>query len=287
MLTGRLGDPHMETLTARQFHTLRRRMAEAALDPGLRNQELDVSHVRKLGLPQGMAEQVLRLLGREEQLERYLLAADRQEIFPLTRLDAYYPQKLEKLLGDSAPPALYCRGDITLLSTKCISLVGSRRLEEEGRAFAREIGRLCAKEGHTLVSGGAVGADREAQEACLAHGGRVIVFTPDSLLNHPMTENVLYCSEEGFDEAFSAQRALSRNRLIHAMGERTFVARCTPGKGGTWHGTAENLRNGYSPVCVYDDGSPGVKALCTLGATATDIPQTLKERKHGQLKFDE
>ena len=39
------------------------------------------------------------------------------------------------------------------------------------------------------------------------------------------------------------------------------------GEGGTWSGSEENLRKGWSPLFVHDDGSEGCSALIDLGAT--------------------
>ena len=79
-------------------------------------------------------------------------------------------------------------------------------------------------------------------------------------------KNILYLSEEGYDLPFTAQRALSRNRVIHSLPKLTLVAQCRKGKGGTWDGTVKNLKNLWSPVFCLDDGSEGIDALCNLGA---------------------
>ena len=69
---------------------------------------------------------------------------------------------------------------------------------------------------------------------------------------------------------FSAIRALSRNRLIHAMGSLTFVAQSGCGKGGTWSGSVQNLRNRWTPVCCFDDGSEGARQLIQMGARGVE-----------------
>ena len=76
--------------------------------------------------------------------------------------------------------------------------------------------------------------------------------------------------EEGFDLQFSAARALQRNRIIHSFSEKTFVAQCSLGKGGTWSGTADNLRKGWSQVICYDDGSDASRELACMGAVCVD-----------------
>ena len=128
------------------------------------------------------------------------------------------------------------------------------------------MGTLAAKEDTVLISGGAVGADRTADDACLQAGGRVIEVTPHALTECKVRERVLYLSEDGYDLPFSAQRALSRNRIIHAMGEKVLVAQARRGIGGTWSGTVENLRCGWSPVFICDDGTDAVQALAERGA---------------------
>ena len=195
------------------------------------------------GLESALRANVLTLLHRRETLRRYLDAVP--EISVVTCLSDDFPRRL-RALGEDCPPVLFCKGDVSLLKQRCIALVGSRRLFARGSAFAAHIGTLAAKEGFTLVSGGAVGADIIAQEACLRAGGSVICFVPDALKRYPMRDHLLFCSDEGYELAFSSARALRRNLYIHALGEKTFVAQCPQCRGGTWAGTRENLRRGLS-----------------------------------------
>ena len=129
---------------------------------------------------------------------------------------------------------------------------------------------MAAREGFTLVSGGANGADTAAQEACLAAGGKVICFVPDELSRYAPGENLLYCSADGYDLSFSSSRALRRNYFIHALGEKVFVAQCPNTSGGTWSGTSDNLKHRWSEVYVLCDGSDGAEALMALGAVGVD-----------------
>ena len=123
-----------------------------------------------------------------------------------------------------------------------------------------------ARQGLTLVSGNARGADKAAQEACLAAGGRVVSFVADALEKQEIREGILYVSEDGFELPFTAQRAISRNRCIHALGRMVFVAQATLEKGGTWDGTVKNLRHGMSSVACFRDGSQASLALERMGA---------------------
>ena len=202
---------------------------------------------------------------------------------PLTRITQGYPLRVRDALGDDSPGCLWAKGDISLLNTPCISLVGSRDLGEENRDFAREVGIQAAKQGYTLVSGNARGADKTAQEACLAVGGNVICVVADSLEKQKDNDRVLYLSEDGFDCAFSSQRALSRNRVIHSLGEATFVAQASFRRGGSWDGAVRNLDGHWNPVFCYKDGSEAMTELEQMGAhlvgceALKDIPKLVKE----------
>ncbi len=234
-----------------------------------------VSDLVSLGYRQEEGERIVKLLSQQEELSWYLNKAKQKDIFPITRVSQNYPHTLRKRLGSDCPGCLWAKGDITLLDTPMIGLVGSRELREKNREFAREVGRQAAAQGYTLVSGNARGADREAQEACLDAGGYVVCVVADSLEEHALRQNVLYLSESGFDLPFSPYRALHRNRIVHSLPEKVFVAQCTLGRGGTWNGTTYNLQRAITPVFVYRDGSRAAAALKNMGAQQV-YPQDLR-----------
>ena len=273
-------------LSLAQARELSRRARAAGIGEEDPFRDVTVKDVRRLGYSEYEAGHIVSLLGRERQLDGYLLAAEKADVAVITRLDARFPQRLREQLGARCPAALFCRGDLRLLQRPCISVVGSRHLASPGAQFAAQAGRLAAREGFTLCSGDAMGADRTAQEACLRGGGSVLIFPATELVYCPVRENVLYAAEGGFELGFSAQRALGRNRFIHAMGEKTLVAQTGFGKGGTWSGSLDNLQHEYSPLFVFDDGSEGARALCARGATPVQALTSLQALTPAQLSFD-
>lgn len=273
-------------LSLAQARELSRRARAAGIGEEDPLRDVTVKDVRRLGYSEYEAGHIVSLLGRERQLDGYLLAAEKADVAVITRLDARFPQRLREQLGARCPAALFCRGDLRLLQRPCISVVGSRHLASPGAQFAAQAGRLAAREGFTLCSGDAMGADRTAQEACLSNGGSVLIFPATELVYCPVRENVLYAAEGGFELGFSAQRALGRNRFIHAMGEKTLVAQTGFGKGGTWNGSLDNLQHEYSPLFVFDDGSEGARALCARGATPVQALTSLQALTPAQLSFD-
>ena len=264
LLCCHLGNPERRPLTVAQFRKLSRRVRDAEKAPG--DRELALSDLTRLGYARAEAEQILSLFSEEDLLDRYLHKAERAGCIPLTPLSPGYPRRLWEVLGDDAPACIWARGDLSLLQKAGIALVGSRDLHPKNREFARQAGLEAAKQGLVLISGNARGADRTAQEAALAAGGAFISILADRLTDHIPSEGMLYLSEEGFDLEFSAQRALSRNRCIHAMGFAAIAAQCSLRTGGTWDGSVKNLRFGWSPLYVFDDGSESADLLTEMGA---------------------
>ena len=264
LLSSHLGDAARKPLSVAQMRTLAQRVK--TLEKPEDDRELNQADLKHLGYTQEFADHILRLLEQEALLDAYLKAAQKADCHPVTRVSDAYPLLLRKRLGLDSPGCLWVKGDLSLLAQPSVALVGSRDLMDENRLFAQSVGWQAAQQSFVLVSGNARGADRSAQESCLAAGGAVISVVADALCKQKGRENVLYVSEDGFAEDFSSLRALSRNRVIHGLGLMTFVAQCALKKGGTWSGTAKNLSSGWSDVFVFRDGSEACFALEKMGA---------------------
>ena len=264
LLSSHLGNPDRKPLTTPQLRTLADRMRHAPRFPEER--ELEASDLSALSYRSDMVQRILALLNEQELLDHYLNRGTRQGCVPITRVSKGYPVILRQRLGLDSPGCLWAKGDVSILNTPAIALVGSRDLNADNKRFAEAVGYEAAVQGLTLVSGNARGADKTAQEACLKAGGRIISIVADSLASHKERHNVLYLSEEDFEAEFSAQRALSRNRCIHALGRMVFVAQSGLQSGGTWDGTVKNLRFGWSSVAFFRDGSEASAQLEQMGA---------------------
>ena len=270
LLTGKLGDPSRMPLTTAQLRTLAQRIP--LLQHSTDDTQLSIAHLASIGIGEPLAGRILRLLEDTPQLEAYLARAKKAGCIPVTRTNEDYPLILRKRLGLDAPGCLWLKGDPQILKMPAVALVGSRELRNANRDFAREVGMQAAKQGYVLVSGNARGADIVAQNACLEAGGQVICVVADALCEHTERKNILFLSEEDYDEPFSALRALRRNRVIHCLGEITFAAQCTLEKGGTWDGSVRNLKNLWSPLYCFDDGSQAMQELECMGASLVETP---------------
>lgn len=269
LLSSNLGNPERKPLTTAQLRTLSQRAARMARPEA--DRDLELTDLQALGYDAQMARRILALLDEEDLLDYYLHRGMRSGCVPVTRVSEGYPLVLRQRLGEESPGVLWAKGDMSILRRPVAALVGSRDIHPDNSRFAQEVGRQAAAQGYALVSGNARGSDRIAQNACLAAGGYVICVVADELNKQPSRERVLYLSEEDYDSAFTSLRALSRNRVIHALGEKTMVAQCDLAKGGTWSGTVQNLRHGWSPVFCFRDGSEASEQLVQLGAAPVGI----------------
>ena len=277
----------LRPMTLPQLRQLRLRVQQVGpgWDP---DRELTLQDIRGLGYDREGAERICALLSRRVQVEEYLALAKERGIFGLTVRSAGYPKQLAQRLGTNAPPVLFYKGDLSVLQAPTVALVGSRNLSDDGRRFSRLVGDLAAAEGRTLVSGNARGADQTAQRAALLGGGSVASVLADAMDGHELRgRKLLYLAEGAWHLPFSTQRALGRNRLIHALGDLTLVADAELAQGGTWRGTEENLRRGYSPVFVRRGDTPGLAGLARLGATEVDSAElfSLSALRPAQTSF--
>lgn len=270
LLCSTLGDPNRKCLTTAQLRSLTARVAAA--ERSLQERELTPADLIGLGYGPETAAHILSLLDDTALLRYYLQQSRQCDCFPITRASEGYPVRLRQRLGADSPGVLWAKGSLSLLSKPAVALVGSRNIAPANGDFAKKAGIEAARQGYVLISGNARGADRIAQCACLDAGGQVISVVADELSKQIPHSDILYLSEGGYDSAFTSVRALSRNRVIHALGEKTLVAQCSLSTGGTWSGTVNNLKNNYTPVFCLRDGSEASLQLEQLGAQLIDSP---------------
>lgn len=270
LLTSCLGDPERRPLTDAQMRLLTQRME--LMEKG-EDRDIVPEDLMAIGYGQEMAQRIVALLGAGESLRWYLQKAKAAQCIPLSRVSEGYPAIVRQRLGGESTGCLWAKGNVDLLGYRAISLVGSRDMHPENEKFAQEVGVEAAEQGYVLVSGNARGADRVAQNACLENGGCVISVVADDLESKNPSDQILYLSEDGFDLPFSPMRALRRNRVIHALGDKVLVAQATLQSGGTWDGTVRNLRFGWSPVYCYNDGSEAMQSLGQMGAELITMEQ--------------
>ncbi len=136
-----------------------------------------------------------------------------------------YPSKL-KAMPDS-PLTLFAWGDIELLKTKKVAIVGSRESSEEAKKWTFENAKKISNKGITIVSGGAKGIDYSAHYGALSSNGKTIAIVGSGLfklypeehreLFNEIKHRGLLLSEHPPEYVGSRISLLRRNRIISGI----------------------------------------------------------------------
>lgn len=230
-------------------------------------------------------DRLKRLLERGFLLSQVVERWHTRAIWVVSRADPEYPRRLKVRLKEEAPAVLYGCGDINLLDSGGLAVVGSRNVDESLIDYTMTVGQLSAKAGHTLISGAAKGIDQAAMRGALEAGGRVSGVLADSLEKTAMNRenrNLLLDGQltliSPYDPSagFNVGNAMQRNKLIYALSDVALVVNSDLNKGGTWTGAVEQLEKlRFVPVYVRSTGDtgPGIDALRKKGAI--DWPQPM------------
>ncbi len=230
-----------------------------------------------------------RLLARGFLLSQVIERWEARAIWVMSRADAEYPRRMKGRLKEDAPPLLYGCGDIRLLESGGLAVVGSRHVDEAVMEYAMAVGNLATRCGKTLLSGGAKGGDQAAMAGALEAGGKVLGVLGDSLEKSAMNRDhrnvimggqLLLISPHDPGTGFTVGNAMQRNKLIYALADAALVVSSDSNKGGTWSGAVEQLgRFPRIPVYVRSTGEPsqGLDALREKGALPWPNPRDTDE----------
>lgn len=219
-----------------------------------------------------------RLLGRGFLLSQVIERWQARAIWVVSRADAEYPRRLKVRLREDAPAVLYGCGDISLLESGGLAVVGSRHVDETLIDYTMAVGRLTARAGRTLVSGGAKGIDQAAMRGALEAGGKVSGVLADCLEKTTMNrehrnllldDQLVLISPYDPSAGFNVGNAMQRNKLIYALADASLVVSSDINKGGTWTGAVEQIdKLKFVPIYVRSTGeqSSGLDALRKKGA---------------------
>jgi len=226
-----------------------------------------------------------KLLGRGFLLSQVLERWHARAIWVVSRADAEYPRRLKSCLREDAPAVLYGCGNMALLDTGGLAVVGSRHVDDALIDYTLGVGQLAAHAGKTLVSGGAKGVDQAAMCGALEGGGKVCGVLADSLEKATMNRahrnplldgQLVLISPYDPSARFNVGNAMQRNKLIYALADTALVVSSDLNKGGTWAGAIEQLDKLKStPVFIRSTGEPsaGLDGLRRKGALPWPNPQ--------------
>jgi len=143
----------------------------------------------------------------------------------LTQGDPRYPDNLRQI--PDPPLVLYALGDISLLDSACVAMVGSRSATTYGRRAAWLLAENLAARGVTVVSGMAMGIDSEAHSGALRGSGATVAVLGSGLdVVYPQQNRALYeqirarglvLSEYPLGTRPEGYRFPARNRIIAGL----------------------------------------------------------------------
>ena len=137
-----------------------------------------------------------------------------------------YPEKLRKI--EKPPNQLYFKGNIELLKTPGIAIVGSRKCTKYGERIATQFSKELTLQGLTIISGMAEGIDSFAHIGSIESTGNTIAVLPCGFNNIYPKENInlykeilknngLVLTEYEENEKATSEKFLERNRIVSGL----------------------------------------------------------------------
>jgi DNA processing protein len=202
--------------------------------------------------------------------------------------DEAYPEKLKQIYDP--PIALFCRGNIELLKSDSIGMVGTRTPSLYGKDISREFSRDLAQRGLTIVSGAAKGVDTFVHQACLKARGKTIAVLGNGVdriypaENRPLfdqlVEQGLMVSEFLMGSKPDAQNFPRRNRIISGLSMGTIVVEAAERSGSliTAYFALDQNREVFAvPGPVNSRQSRGTNLLIKQGAKLVENVEDVLE----------
>lgn len=163
----------------------------------------------------------------ENKLQKYV----NDGIQMITLHNPNYPQLLKEI--DTPPLCLYCKGNLQLLNSVCVGVVGTRKPTDYGNIITKQFAKELASCGITIVSGLAVGVDSIAHRAALEENGATIAVLAGGLyhiyptlnisLARTIAENNLLVSEVNPEIVAQTFNFPIRNRIVAGLSRAVLV----------------------------------------------------------------
>jgi DNA processing protein len=206
----------------------------------------------------------------------------------LTLYDPNYPPQLKQIADP--PPLLFVRGNINLLATPQIAIVGSRNPSPLGDCTAEEFANEMAMRGLTITSGLALGIDAAAHRGALrASGHTIAVFGtgPDRVYpsrNKELAEQIInrgtIVTEFPPGTQALANHFPRRNRIISGLCRGLLVVEAAKQSGSliTARQALEQNREVFAiPGSIHDPLARGCNALIREGAKLVECTNDIYE----------
>lgn len=218
----------------------------------------------------------------------------------ITIFDDMYPKKLASL-GNKKPVVLYLRGNMDLLNSDSIAVVGTREPSEHTKNMEEQfVKRLVTYHNVTVVSGLALGCDKIAHEVTLNNNGYTIAVLPGGFnkitpkSNKELAERILsnkglLMTEYAPDSDVSKYTYVERDAVIAAMSNGTLVMQCGV-KSGTMHTVDAAYKMKRRIACyaglinadIFDGNKEMINSKVSSGIESeTDLEEFVKKALSG------
>jgi len=178
----------------------------------------------------------------DEYLAIRLKKYEEDNVICITFYNENYPYLLKEIA--SPPLCLYCKGNIQLLNTVCVGIVGSRKPTDYGVVVTKQYAKELSDADVTIVSGMASGVDTIAHKVVLENQGKTIAvlaggfnhiypITNMALFNE-LTKNNLVVTEHNPTIKPEAYYFPIRNRIIAGLSKGVVVTEAGE-KSGSLH----------------------------------------------------
>lgn len=206
--------------------------------------------------PDSITQEILDWANRIKKI------SDQAGDYIISQLDDTYPLKLIDTVD--APAFLFCRGNISLLQTKCIAIIGTRMPSKDGEIIGGNITKWFTNNGWTIVSGLALGVDTIAHRSCIENSGNTIVvlgtnlnkvYPPENenLLNKIILNNGLVVSEYAYDNKGFRSQFVERDRIQAGLSNAVILIQSDL-VGGSMHASKAILK--YKRFLIVANQSP-------------------------------
>jgi DNA processing protein len=208
----------------------------------------------------------------EQQIKR----ADELGATLISPWDERFPNRLREIYDP--PGFLWMRGTLPTVERPMVTIVGTRRCTDYGRAQAHHFAAELVRRGFTVVSGLAYGIDAAAHKGALDAGGRTLSVLGSGVgriypqkhtgLAERIAENGAVLSEYGLDAEPDSSNFPERNRILSGLSLGTLVVE-SYSKGGaliTARLALEQNREVFAvPGAITKDSSQGTNRLIQRG----------------------
>jgi len=212
----------------------------------------------------------------------------------LTYWDDRYPPRLKKIYD--APVILFYMGDISVLKSDAVAVVGTRIPSQYGKMVTEKFCRELVNYNITIVSGLARGVDTVAHRTVVKNGGKTVavlgcgldqIYPPENLkLANQITENGVLISEYRIGTIPDPGNFPRRNRIISGLSLGILVSEAGKKSGAliTAYQALDQNREVFAiPGPINSGKSCGTNILIKQGAKLVQETDDILQEIESQL----